>query len=558
MRRTDFFKHVDKVENLFKRFSVQFSILSRDDFKQIVHEVPSITQVIQSGISVFQEECLYNHTGSILLVPIKENGRVEAIGILHPQNGNKEWFIQNQEMLRHLAEAECKLLSAESIAEKLEKENDLLKQEVMELFSMADDLLLMISADGRIEEINHRLAERLNSRKHILIGEEVTRIISEKSWFDIQELQNKGVLRLDIHKSLSKNQEFVARVKRIFINEEVQSYLIKIEALMQSPKKMMKQAIFHFDEIKGTSEKLQQVINTAKRVSTSNVTILLRGESGTGKEMFAQSIHQESLRSNKPFIALNCAAIPENLLESELFGHVKGAFTGAVTDKPGRFELANGGTIFLDEIGDMSLHLQAKLLRVLQERKIERVGDNQSRNVDVRIITATHQNLEELVRDGKFREDLYYRLNVIPLFLPPLRDRKDDIPILIDHFMKKFSMELNRPPKRLSSDVYQTLLNHDWPGNIREIHNVVQHFIELEIGEIVTMKSLPSSFLADNPTKSAEYNSSYKRKKRLEKEQILELLDELGRDTNGKKKVANKLGISLPTLYRKLNQLKIK
>jgi transcriptional regulator with PAS, ATPase and Fis domain len=558
MQDTAFYKHVDKVENLFKRFSVQFSILTRDDFEHMVHQVPSINQVIQTGISVFQEECLYYNGDSILLVPIKETGRVEAIGILHPKDDNKEWFIQNREMLGILAEVGCHLLSCESIAEKLEKENDLLKREVLELFSMTDDLFLMISSDGRIEEINHRLAEKLNARKHILIGEEVTSIISEKSWFDIKELKNKVVHRLEMHKSFLNKQEFIAHVKPIFNNEQVQSYLIKLELVKQSPKKMAKKTMCCFEDIKGTSAKLQEVITIAKRVSTSDVTILLRGESGTGKEMFAQSIHQESLRSDKPFVALNCAAIPENLLESELFGHVKGAFTGAVIDKPGRFELANGGTIFLDEIGDMSLHLQAKLLRVVQERKIERVGDSNSRNVDVRIITATHQNLEQLVRDGKFREDLFYRLNVIPLFLPSLRDRKDDIPILIEHFMKKFSLELNRPPKRLSADVYKTLLNHQWPGNIREIHNVVQHFIELEIGEIVTMKSLPNNFLADYSTEPSKCNSFSKRKNRVEKDHILELLDELGRDTNGKKKVANKLGISLPTLYRKLNQLRIK
>ncbi|WP_066322105.1 sigma-54-dependent Fis family transcriptional regulator [Bacillus sp. FJAT-29814] len=476
MQDIAFYKHADKVVNLFKRFSIQFSILTSDDFEHIVHKVPSINQVIQTGISVFQEECLYYKGDSILLVPIKETGRVEAIGILQPKDGNKEWFVQNREMLGNLAEVGCHLLSCESIAEKLEKENDLLKREVLELFSMTDDLFLMISYDGRIEEINHRLAEKLNARKHILIGEEVTSIISEKSWFDIKESKNMVIHRLEMHKSILNKQEFIAHVKPIFNKEQVQSYLIKLELVKPSPKKMEKKIMCCFEDIKGTSAKLQEVITIAKRVSTSDVTILLRGESGTGKEIFAQSIHKESSRSDKPFVALNCAAIPENLLESELFGHVKGSFTGAVTDKPGRFELANGGTIFLDEIGDMSLHLQAKLLRVVQERKIERVGDSNSKNVDVRIITATHQNLEQLVREGNFREDLFYRLNVIPLFLPSLRDRKDDIPILIEHFMKKFSMELNRPPKRLSADVYRTLLNHQWPGNIREIQNVVQHF----------------------------------------------------------------------------------
>ncbi|WP_416876480.1 sigma 54-interacting transcriptional regulator, partial [Kitasatospora sp. SC0581] len=173
---------------------------------------------------------------------------------------------------------------------------------------------------------------------------------------------------------------------------------------------------------------LKQTIQSAKRVSKSDVTIMLRGESGTGKEMFAQAIHHESERKNQPFVALNCAAIPENLLESELFGYEKGAFTGAEKEKPGRFELANHGTLFLDEIGDMSLYLQAKILRVLQEKTLERIGSNKSRKIDVRIITATHRNLEELIRKGEFREDLYYRISVIPIYIPPLRARKEDLP----------------------------------------------------------------------------------------------------------------------------------
>ena len=219
--------------------------------------------------------------------------------------------------------------------------------------------------------------------------------------------------------------------------------------------------------------------------------------------------------------------------------------------------MAQGGTIFLDEIGDMSLDLQVKLLRVIQERKIERVGSTKSKEIDVRIITATHQNLESLVQKGRFREDLYYRLNVIPITIPPLRERKEDIPILMEYFMKTLSQKLNRSPKRLSQKAFNMLLDYDWPGNVRELQNVVQYFVELEVGDMITVKSLPSYLQTD---KNTQYKREFKKgsvPEKREKDEIMALLDEHGRDTAGKKKVAKQLGISLATLYRKINKYRI-
>jgi len=260
---------------------------------------------------------------------------------------------------------------------------------------------------------------------------------------------------------------------------------------------------------------------------------------------------------NQPFVALNCAAIPENLLESELFGYEKGAFTGAEKEKPGRFELANHGTLFLDEIGDMSLYLQAKILRVLQEKTLERIGSNKSRKIDVRIITATHRNLEELIRKGEFREDLYYRISVIPIYIPPLRARKEDLPILIEHFIQNFSKDLNMDSKNLAAETLDRLMQYDWPGNIRELQNVVRHFVELQIGDTVTLESLPSSLQRGaksfppfvKPKRTNHYQT------RLEKRKVLELLERNGWSTEGKKKTAADLGISLATLYRYLKKI---
>jgi Nif-specific regulatory protein len=220
--------------------------------------------------------------------------------------------------------------------------------------------------------------------------------------------------------------------------------------------------------------------------------VLLRGESGTGKELVAKAVHFMSQRAKGPFIKFNCASIPEGLLESELFGHEKGAFTGAMTARKGRFELAEGGTIFLDEIGDLPLALQPKILRVLQEREFERVGGEKTVKVDVRLIAATSRNLEELVSEGKFREDIYYRLNVVPLFLPPLRERKEDIPLLVEYFMKKYNQE-NQKSVAIGPEVLDLFTKYDWPGNVRELENTIERMVVMARGKVVAASELPLS-----------------------------------------------------------------
>ena len=229
--------------------------------------------------------------------------------------------------------------------------------------------------------------------------------------------------------------------------------------------------------------RMLQVIDLAKEAASSKATVLIQGESGTGKEVLARHIHANSPRNMQPFVAVNCAAIPEGLLESELFGHEKGAFTGAITKQVGKFEWAHRGTILLDEISEMPLPLQAKLLRVLQEHEIERVGARKPIPVDLRIIATTNRRLKDHTAAGKFREDLYYRLNVIPLNIPPLRERKGDIPLLIEHFIRKHSHGGNQPPPRMSHDTIQHFLQYDWPGNIRELENMVERWLVLYRGD---------------------------------------------------------------------------
>lgn len=249
---------------------------------------------------------------------------------------------------------------------------------------------------------------------------------------------------------------------------------------------------YGFENIIGSSEGITEVFEMVSRVADTDSTVLILGESGTGKELVARAIHYNSCRANRPIVPVNCAAIPEDLLESELFGHVKGAFTGAVTTRMGRFEMADGGTLFLDEIGDMSPKLQVKLLRVLQERRFEAVGSNRSVEVDVRIIAATNKNLEDGVRKGWFREDLYYRLHVIPVKIPPLRERPLDIPLLIKHFLSKFSKEHNAPEPDISPESMEALVNYAWPGNVRELENLVERLVILYPGQTFQPGALPS------------------------------------------------------------------
>lgn len=250
---------------------------------------------------------------------------------------------------------------------------------------------------------------------------------------------------------------------------------------------------YTFENIVGTSRAMQEVFSVMEKVVNSESTVLIQGGSGTGKELVAKAIHYNGPRKEKPFVAINCAAIPHELLESELFGHVKGSFTGAVANKPGKFELANTGTIFLDEIGSMSLSLQGKILRVLQEKEIERVGGSKPLKVDVRIISATNVELDKAVKKGLFREDLFYRLNVIPIHLPPLKDRAEDIPLLVAHFIKKYNEKTKKNIKGLASGVMDCLAAHDWPGNIRELENVIERAVTLTDGDYIQEEALPPS-----------------------------------------------------------------
>lgn len=336
----------------------------------------------------------------------------------------------------------------------------------------------------------------------------------------------------------SKN---MGRFRTLYIFQEADKFR---EYVQQFNSNFIKDFVF-------TSFQMQNVYLKIQKVAKTTTTTLITGESGTGKEVVAKAIHMNSNRAEMPFIPVNCGAIPESLIESEFFGYIKGAFTGANPNgKIGFFEQANGGTIFLDEIGDMPLSLQVKLLRVLQEKTITPIGSNKLKEVDVRIITATNRNLEELVKENRFREDLYYRLNVFPIYIPPLRERPTDIVELATYFIEKYSQLFNTPSKLISNEVKEFFLTYSWPGNIRELKNIIEYAINVidEKENIIFLKHLPPRLA------NSFENKQIKTLAELEKEAIKNLLEKFGSSSKDKVKIAKTLDISLATLYRKIKQ----
>lgn len=312
-----------------------------------------------------------------------------------------------------------------------------------------------------------------------------------------------------------------------------------------------------YGQLTGSSPAMKKVFDLIEKVAAADVTVLITGESGTGKELVAREIHKRSSRSAKSFVAMNCAALPDTLIESELFGHEKGAFTGAIAPRKGKFELANGGTLFLDEIGDMSLSTQAKVLRAIEERAIERLGGNKPLMVDVRFISATNKNLLEETKKAAFREDLYYRLRVVVIELPSLKERKEDIPLLVDRFCEMLATKHNLSKKKFSTEALTKLCQHDWPGNVRELRNFVEHCVVLSSGDILELKDLPLELIQGTTTKSLSENkiSIYKQltyeeaKAAFEREYLTSILEDCHDNIS---RAAEVMGIHRQTLQYKL------
>lgn len=360
--------------------------------------------------------------------------------------------------------------------------------------------------------------------------------------------------------NIMKSGAFDYLIKPIDL-DELENILGKIQErkLLIGENKLLREQLqdkFRFEQIISQSGLMENVLNTAGRVANSRATVLVRGESGTGKELIAKAIHFASPRKDKPFITVNVASLSENLLESELFGHEKGSFTGAANQRIGRFEEANSGTIFIDEVGDIPLPVQVKILRAIQFGEIQKIGDNQIVKTDVRIIAATHRNLEEMIKNGEFREDLYYRLNVVGIIIPPLRQRKEDIPVLVDHFIKKYAKENLKDVKGISREALDQLMKYNFPGNVRELENLIERAVVLTRNEFIINEDLPMlSNQKEVDKKMDPYNldDGYEEKtKSFERTMIQEALS---RTSGNKSAAARILGISERHLRSRLERL---
>ncbi|MBU5486509.1 sigma 54-interacting transcriptional regulator [Clostridium sp. MSJ-11] len=429
-------------------------------------------------------------------------------------------------------------------------------QTLMELFNTiidkVDQGVLILNRDNYISHINKNASKYLRLSNNYSQSKVSIRFNGD-SIFNLHEykvtIDNENFTLLGSIYPVYLNEE---DYDKIFFFHDSKEFKDRLTQISNSKK------YIGCDDILGDSKRMKILKATIKKVTSSTSTILITGESGTGKEMVARAVHNESDRRDHPFIAINCAAIPDTLLESELFGYVKGAFTGAdPMGRIGKFELANKGTIFLDEIGDMPLFLQTKLLRVLQERRITRIGSNKSIDIDARVLAATNKNLLEMIEEGKFREDLYYRLNVIPLEIPPLRERVEDIKLFIEYFMSKYLTLFNKDflSVKIEKEVWDVFYTYHWPGNIRELENTIEFVINM-VGTdgIISLSTIPKSIMDKKSKGQAIENTQIYNLKDLEKREIEKALNLYGRTTEGKKIASAKLGIGIATLYRKIEE----
>ena len=427
-------------------------------------------------------------------------------------------------------------------------------EEIKNIVDGSSHGIMCLDNDGNIKFSNKKARDLFNIIEENPLDQNLNHIIKDFNMNVTTRKQQEVKVTIDKKKAslIIKNNPVIFNNKKVSTIMEIN----KTEDVVRDAYNLLQVSrLVSFDDIVGNSESITKVKDIAKRVAKSNSTVLIRGESGTGKELFARAIHSTSLRSRSPFIDINCASTPDNLLESELFGYEGGSFSGARKEgKMGKFELANGGTIFLDEIGDMPLHLQPKILRVLQERSFTKVGGKEPITVDIRIIAATHRNLEEMIVNKEFRQDLYYRLNVIPLCIPSLKEKKDDILLLAEHFLKKYCYKLETQVKEFSEELKQVFITYSWPGNIRELENVIEYLINICKGGLITPSDLPPTMkqtINNKPSNALEMDIKYQLEA-FEKNILVTMLETYGKDAEAKVLISEKLNINLSTLYRKL------
>ncbi|TGE37981.1 AAA family ATPase [Desulfosporosinus fructosivorans] len=497
-----------------------------------------------------------------LLYPIKFRDKIIGSISLYAFNETQKENLLNdvekfETFLQHLVE----LILGKINEMALYKQTERMAEQFDTLINSVREGIVAVDCHGKITHLNRSAEELLKVQANLLYGSLVEKVFSGITMSMLLTM-TKPYIEQDIYyKNSHHTLHFMSTVTEVKYGKEVCGFVISIRSIGEMRKLagrvIREERKYTFDGILSQNTTITDIKKKMRRVATTDSTVLITGESGTGKELFARAIHQESLRKNAPFIALNCGSIPENLLESELFGYEEGAFTGARRNgKPGKFELANGGTILLDEIGDMPLHLQVKLLRVLQDFTIERVGGTKSLVVDVRIIASTNRNLEEMIQTNQFRSDLFYRLSVIPFHIPPLRERKEDLELLIHFFIEKYNLILEKYIQGYTKDALATMYEYPWPGNVRELENAIEYSANVCPDVFVDGNYLPERIIEHittiPPTQHQKHIQSIAD---LEKNALIEALNRFGTGSLAKESAARSLGMSRSTLYRKIKEM---
>jgi PAS domain S-box-containing protein len=501
-----------------------------------------------------------------ICTPIKYGQRtIGIIGLVALTEKQKKILIDKDRNMVPFVEKMADLLAAKAEVQAMLNDSESSRNEMAAILESTHEGVFAVDRNGYIKHCNHISETLFNDKKADIIGRHISEFMQGTPALKVLATGEGYTENEEIYKSYRGTFHFIVTVRPYFRDGEPDGVVISFRDIAEAQKlayNINTRAIkYTFDDIIGESEALTRIKSQAAIIARGNSTVLITGESGTGKEMFAKAIHYSGPRAGSPFITVNCGAIPENLLESELFGYEKGAFTGAGDKgKQGKFEMADGGTIFLDEIGDMPLHLQVKILHVLQNMRFERVGGSRTVIANVRVIAATNRNLEEMIRAGSFREDLYYRLSVIPLYTPPLRERREDIAPLMDFFLKKYNAFMSRNLTGFTAETRSTYEDYEWPGNVRELENAVEYGVNMAQGIEIDVDAIPMRlFRATEADEHIDDDSltMSDRVRQFESEIILNKLKKYGNSSDAKDEVAKELGISRATLYRKLADMNI-
>ncbi|MDF3001680.1 MAG: modulated sigma54 specific transcriptional regulator, Fis family [Bacillota bacterium] len=501
-----------------------------------------------------------------ICTPIKVSDQIIGIiGLVALNEEQRAILLDKNRSMVSFVEKMADLLGAKAMQKKALNHVELSMSEMATVLETTHEGIFAIDSRGYIRHCNSMAEELFKTTKNDIVGSHISKFMRGTPALEVLRSGTGYTENEEVYNSERGSYHFIVTAKPYFSERNVAGVVISFRDIEEAQKLVYnintRALKYTFDDIMGESEAIRRAKNQALLTARGNSTVLITGESGTGKEMFAKAIHYSSSRAKGPFVTVNCGAIPENLLESELFGYEKGAFTGAnEKGKFGKFELANGGTIFLDEIGDMPLHLQVKLLHVLQNMRFERVGGNKVIIVDVRVVAATNKDLEAMIKDGTFREDLYYRLSVIPLTIPPLRGRRTDIKPLMYHFLNKYNTFMNKKIIGFTEEVEYIYEAYDWPGNVRELENAIEYGTNMAFGDKIGIDAIPGRLLKNDANTIHIEESDLplsEQVKFYEKEIITRKLKKYSGNSNAKDLVAKDLGLSRATLYRKLSELDI-